>query len=117
MAVHDLLRLLETIPDYRERVTHVEISEPVPAQYGEPDRPLTPAIGSFLQQHGIHLYSHQCEAINAARAGKNIIITTPTASGKSLTYNIPVFEILETDPDARALYLYPTKALSIAQTS
>lgn len=112
MAVPDLLRLLDTVPGYRSRVTHIEVTGPVPARFGEPARPLTPAIDGYLRQNGICLYSHQCEAIDAARAGRNVIITTPTASGKTLAFNIPVFEILETNPGARALYLYPTKALA-----
>ncbi|RMD52289.1 MAG: DEAD/DEAH box helicase, partial [Nitrospirae bacterium] len=57
-------------------------------------------------------YKHQCEAIESIRTGKNIIITTPTASGKTLAFNIPVFERLGERKHATALYIYPTKALS-----
>jgi DEAD/DEAH box helicase domain-containing protein len=112
MAVPDLLRLLETVPDYRSRVVHIETSEASPPRYGRLERPLSPAVEVFLSQSGIRLYSHQCEAINASRSGKNIILTTPTASGKTLAFNIPVFEALESDSASRALYLYPTKALA-----
>ncbi len=112
MAVPDLLRLLDTVPDYRCRVTHIETMAPVPAHYGKLEKPVSPAIDGYLVHQGIRLYSHQCEAINAARAGKNVILTTPTASGKTLAFNIPVFAVLETDSEARALYLYPTKALA-----
>ena len=57
-------------------------------------------------------YTHQSAAAEAARAGKNIVIVTPTASGKTLCYNLPVLnEVLE-KPDTRALYLFPTKALA-----
>jgi DEAD/DEAH box helicase domain-containing protein len=69
-------------------------------------------LESYLIQNRIHLYSHQCEAVNRIRTGKNVIITTPTASGKTLAFNLPVFEGLEADTESRALYLYPTKALS-----
>lgn len=112
MAVPDLLRLLDTIPAYQSRVTHIETTAPVPAHYGNLDPLLSPALDGYLVQQGILLYSHQCDAINAARAGKNVILTTPTASGKTLAFNIPVFDMLEMDPLARALYLYPTKALA-----
>jgi DEAD/DEAH box helicase domain-containing protein len=57
-------------------------------------------------------YQHQAEAIDLVRCGLNTIITTPTASGKSLCYNAPVLETLLLEPDARAVYLFPTKALA-----
>jgi DEAD/DEAH box helicase domain-containing protein len=112
MAVEDVLRLLGVNPVYRSRVVHVETTEPVFPESGTLDSPLNESISSYLQQKGVRLYSHQCDAINRIRAGKNVIITTPTASGKTLAFNIPVFEQLIHDPDARALYLYPTKALT-----
>jgi DEAD/DEAH box helicase domain-containing protein len=112
MAVEELLRLLTTNPVYRDRVVYTEIIEPEPPHYGTLDAPLSASIASYLLQNNIRLYTHQCDAINHARAGKHVILTTPTASGKTLAFNIPVFTALETDPEARALYLYPTKALS-----
>jgi len=107
-----MVRLLGTNPVYRNRVTTCQVSDPEPARYGMLDEPLPAALDAYLTHSGIRLYSHQCEAINALRSGKNVIITTPTASGKTLAFNIPVFTGLDSDPDARALYLYPTKALS-----
>jgi DEAD/DEAH box helicase domain-containing protein len=112
MAVADIIRLLGVNPVYRNRVVHTEISEPEFPKYGTLEIPLEDTLTSYLKQHRIRLYSHQCEAINRIRSGKNVIITTPTASGKTLAFNIPVFECLEADTEARALYLYPTKALS-----
>ncbi len=74
---------------------------------------LCPAnIQNCLKNREIKLYSHQAEAINKARAGKNVIIVTPTASGKTLAFNVPVLEALYKDKQATALYLYPTKALT-----
>ncbi|MFH1074946.1 MAG: DEAD/DEAH box helicase [Candidatus Firestonebacteria bacterium] len=58
------------------------------------------------------LYSHQTEAINLIRKNKNVCVVTPTASGKTLIYNIPVIDSIIKDPDTRALYLYPIKALA-----
>jgi DEAD/DEAH box helicase domain-containing protein len=59
-----------------------------------------------------NLYSHQLQAIEHARAGRDVVIATPTASGKSLCFHVPVLEALCREPGARALYLFPTKALS-----
>jgi DEAD/DEAH box helicase domain-containing protein len=112
MAVTDVIRLLASNPVYRNRVVHIETTAPVPPRYGTLDTPLRDTLESYLIQHRIRLYSHQCEAVNHIRTGKNVIITTPTASGKTLAFNLPVFERLEADPEARALYLYPTKALA-----
>ena len=58
------------------------------------------------------LYTHQAEAVAHALAGRNVVITTPTASGKTLCYNAPVLSAILQDPSARALYLFPTKALA-----
>ncbi|MBN2117811.1 MAG: DEAD/DEAH box helicase [Anaerolineales bacterium] len=75
-------------------------------------------VKQTLIASGIHtLYSHQLEAWTHARAGENIILSTGTASGKTLAYNMPVFASLLQDPSARALYLFPTKALAQDQLS
>jgi DEAD/DEAH box helicase domain-containing protein len=70
-------------------------------------------LGAVLAQRGIaQLYSHQAEAYERIAAGENIVIVTPTASGKTLCYNLPVLNALLEDSQACALYLFPTKALS-----
>jgi DEAD/DEAH box helicase domain-containing protein len=69
-------------------------------------------IKNYLTAKNIRLYTHQCRAIENIREGKNVIITTPTASGKTFAFNIPVFEQLYMNKNSTALYLYPTKALS-----
>jgi DEAD/DEAH box helicase domain-containing protein len=58
------------------------------------------------------LYTHQADAAEAAHAGKNVVIVTPTASGKTLCYNLPILNTILENPDTRALYLFPTKALA-----
>lgn len=74
---------------------------------------LHPGLIEALRQRGItQLYSHQSEAVNGARSGKHVVIATPTASGKSLCFHLPVLQALAQDPSATALFLYPTKALS-----
>jgi DEAD/DEAH box helicase domain-containing protein len=75
-------------------------------------------VKQTLIASGIHnLYSHQLEAWTHTRAGENIILATGTASGKTLAYNMPVFASLLQNPNARALYLFPTKALAQDQLS
>jgi DEAD/DEAH box helicase domain-containing protein len=74
---------------------------------------LHPLLHAALAQRGIEqLYTHQAAAIKHALAGRNVAVVTPTASGKTLCYNLPVFHSLLADPAARALYLFPTKALA-----
>ena len=64
-----------------------------------------------LEDRGItSLYSHQAEAVEAVHAGEDIVVVTPTASGKTLCYALPVLQALAEDPSARALFLFPTKA-------
>jgi DEAD/DEAH box helicase domain-containing protein len=73
-------------------------------------------IRGILDRRGItRLYSHQVEAFNLATAGRNVVVVTPTASGKTLCYTLPVLHKIVEDPNARALFLYPTKALTYDQ--
>lgn len=70
-------------------------------------------IAALLRQRGIeHLYSHQAEAVRLIREGQDTVLITPTASGKTLCYNIPVLQEILEKPETRALYLFPTKALA-----
>lgn len=79
---------------------------------------LDPRIVNALKKRGVEaLYSHQSEAIEAALAGEDCVIATPTASGKTLCYNLPVLDAVLRDPSSRALYLFPTKALAQDQLS
>ncbi|MGE5223332.1 MAG: DEAD/DEAH box helicase, partial [Omnitrophica WOR_2 bacterium] len=77
-----------------------------------------PALVQALRQQGIQaLYTHQAEAWEKTRSGQNVVVVTGTASGKTLCYNLPVLDRLLVDPQARALYLFPTKALAQDQLS
>lgn len=83
------------------------------ARYAEPDAGLNPALRSALEAQGIErLYLHQARALDASRSGKNVLAVTPTASGKTLVFALPVLERILAEPSARALFLYPTKALA-----
>jgi DEAD/DEAH box helicase domain-containing protein len=74
---------------------------------------LRPELVAALARRGVErLYSHQAEAYEAVRKGRHLVVVTPTASGKTLCYNLPVLQRLLESPEKRALYLYPTKALA-----
>jgi DEAD/DEAH box helicase domain-containing protein len=107
-----VVNILKRESRYRDRVEYIEILPSKNPVYGELKRGLSKSIKNYLSQKGIKLYKHQCDTIERLRAGKNIVITTPTASGKTLAFNIPIFERLEQNKSATALYLYPTKALA-----
>jgi DEAD/DEAH box helicase domain-containing protein len=83
-----------------------------PARYGELDPPLPPGIAGALARSGVErLWSHQAEGIAAVRRGENVLVTTPTASGKSLVFQIPALEEAAAGGPGRALFLFPLKAL------
>ena len=83
------------------------------ARYADFPDDLDPRLREVLARRGVErLYTHQREAYDAARAGGTRVVVTPTASGKTLCYNLPVLDTILKDPDARALYLFPTKALA-----
>jgi len=89
-----------------------------PAAYGEVPAALDPRLAARLGEWGVpRLYAHQAAAVRAALAGQDVAVVTPTASGKTLCYNLPVLQALLEDPSARALYLFPTKALAHDQLS
>ena len=74
---------------------------------------LAPALRSGLQRQGLDsLYRHQAETLVVLHAGRDALVVTPTASGKTLCYQVPVLQAVIEDPAARALFLFPTKALS-----
>src|ERR1051325_2719841 len=78
---------------------------------------LDSALADMLRRSGIErLYTHQAQAVDAALQNENVVVVTPTASGKTLCYNLPVLQACRVDPSARALYLFPTKALAQDQT-
>src|SRR4051794_6696247 len=83
------------------------------AEYGPFPESVDPKLREVLAKRGIEkLYTHQAEAYERVSNGENVVIVTPTASGKTLCYNLPVLNLLLSDPGARAMYLFPTKALA-----
>jgi len=110
-AVIDRFQALSERPESPVRaIHHVPASEGTFAPLPET---LAPALREVLAKRGIaELYSHQAEAFQAVSAQRDLVMVTPTASGKTLCYNLPVLNALLADEGARALYLFPTKALA-----
>lgn len=87
--------------------------EPRPPRYGDWPDDLDPRIAAALARRGItRPYIHQAAAIRAVLDGENVVVVTPTASGKTLCYNLPVLQSILDDHESRAMYLFPTKALA-----
>jgi DEAD/DEAH box helicase domain-containing protein len=94
-------------------VTAVRRLPAATARYARFPDALDARLTQALMSRGVdQLYTHQAEAIEHTLAGRNVVITTPTASGKTLCYNAPVLNAVLEDPASRALYLFPTKALA-----
>ena len=98
------VQLLKQGGSYVGQIEHIEVISPHETRYGELTHPLSEKLQRYLEHYQIQLYSHQAEAINKIRLGKHVVIATPTASGKTLAFNIPVFETLNNDNTATALY-------------
>lgn len=112
----DFLKFLNEItssPRDCGQIVHAEEIAAREAAYGDLEPPLPEPLQQALAQLGIsRLYSHQAQAVEHVRQGRHTVIVTSTASGKTLCYNLPVLEALLGEPQAKALYLFPTKALA-----
>ncbi len=94
-------------------ITHIAHFPARPAKYADfPDSLAAPLREACVRRGVKQLYTHQREVVDRVEAGADMAIVTPTASGKTLCYNLPVLNRILREPDARALYLFPTKALS-----
>ena len=102
---------------YRGRITGELVLPKRTGRYAELPDDLDPAIKAALRHRGVkRLYSHQAEAWNITQRGEHLVVVTPTASGKTLCYNLPVLQAVR-GGDAKALYLFPTKALAQDQVA
>jgi ATP-dependent helicase YprA (DUF1998 family) len=96
----------EVLTAVRQIPAREPIFRPMPAW-------VTPALAGAYWAKGIReLYSHQASTAELVREGKSVVVVTPTASGKTLCYNLPVLNAVLENPDTRALYMFPTKALA-----
>ena len=112
------IRALMDSDQFGPQVVSHRILDPRPADSVDLPGFLDQRLRAVLAETGItSLYRHQHEAITRIREGKDVLVATPTASGKSLIYNLPVFQNLLDNPRARALYLFPLKALAQDQLS
>ena len=114
MDARALLRDIAADRDYRGQIVHVREIAAREAVYGECRRAALPRpLWSLLRRGGIErLYGHQAAAIDAIAAGEDVVIVTGTASGKTLCYNAAVVSALLEAPNSRAMYVFPTKALT-----
>ncbi|MCA9219479.1 MAG: DEAD/DEAH box helicase [Planctomycetales bacterium] len=113
MDIASLLARMEADPSYAGQLSHVEVLPERPGQFAEPDEHLPETVRRLLAARGIErLYSHQAAAYDAARRQQDLVAVTGTASGKTLCYNLPILAECLADRQARALYLFPTKALA-----
>ncbi len=118
MNVAQIIDRLKEDAQVRRNLTAWRTQPAQPATFGGFPDGLHPKLIEGLRKRGISdLYSHQHDAVEAVLKGENLCVVTPTASGKTLCYNIPVLNRLMSNPDARALYLFPTKALSQDQVT
>lgn len=112
-------KFIESIPfdpQLNKRISHIEKIKEKGADFSDFPKDLDNRLVRALMESGIeHLYSHQIKAYSLLKEGKNVVVVTPTASGKTLCYNVPVIDKILKDENARALCLFPTKALSYDQ--
>jgi DEAD/DEAH box helicase domain-containing protein len=104
--------------DFNKQIVHWHTIDEKTAQLVDLPLEINEKIKNALQKRGIEkLYTHQHSAFKLAMEGKSFTAVTPTASGKTLCYNLPVLQTIMDNPDARALYIFPTKALAQDQKS
>lgn len=117
----NLLQILDSFknsPEISNCIPHWEVIPAKKGFYAELPETLHPSLKPILEKKGIYkLYTHQRNAFDDISQGKSVVVVTPTASGKTLCYNLPVLNSILNDPQTRALYLFPTKALSQDQVS
>lgn len=118
MTLSEFVRALKDDPRFMENVTEWRVLPAREAKYAPFPEELDVRIVQVLKARGIErLYTHQRQALECALSGRDLVVVTPTASGKTLCYNLPVLNAILKDNAARALYLFPTKALSSDQVS
>jgi DEAD/DEAH box helicase domain-containing protein len=113
MSIESALRALTDDPRFAGSIVHRAADPEQPARLAPLPPGLDVRLADALQTLGVgSLYTHQAAAVSAALRGEHVAVVTPAASGKTLCYNVPVLHRLLQDASARALYLYPTKALA-----
>ncbi|MDR6998114.1 DEAD/DEAH box helicase [Neobacillus niacini] len=117
-SLQEIISELKTNEQFKENIVIWRTIEEKPAQTVSLPETLHPVLGQALNSKGIQeLYTHQYAAYKSIMAGRSVVAVTPTASGKTLCYNLPVLQTILQNPNARALYMFPTKALAQDQKS
>ncbi|MEG0741286.1 MAG: DEAD/DEAH box helicase [Clostridia bacterium] len=118
MNVDQLIGQLKSDAAFMDCVTTWHTLPATPGSYVDLPETLDERVKNVLHKRGIHrLYTHQAQSFALACQKKDFVVVTPTASGKTMCYNLPVVSAILQNPDARALYLFPTKALSADQVA
>ena len=114
----EIMKELISEQQYKDNIVHWHTIEEKEAKTACLPEDIHPSLIEALQKRGItRLYTHQKTSYRTAINGDSFVAVTPTASGKTLCYNLPVLQTIVNDPDARALYMFPTKALAQDQKS
>eukprot|EP00742_Colponemidia_sp_Colp-10_P009548 GILJ01010424.1.p1 GENE.GILJ01010424.1~~GILJ01010424.1.p1 ORF type:complete len:1170 (-),score=133.32 GILJ01010424.1:130-3639(-) len=113
VTVENVLDLFRSKEFYQQQIVHEELLPAREAAFEDLDQPLPGPLMKALGCLGVsRFFSHQAEAISGAVAGRHVVVSTSTSSGKSLCYNVPVITSLLKNPETVSLYLFPTKALA-----
>jgi DEAD/DEAH box helicase domain-containing protein len=117
-SLQNILEELKLKEELKENIVHWQTLEEKPARTVNLPEELHPKLVEALHKRGIEqLYTHQRTAFDLVSNDKSIVAVTPTASGKTLCYNLPVIQSILSNPNGRALYIFPTKALAQDQKS
>ncbi|MBT2694204.1 DEAD/DEAH box helicase [Bacillus sp. ISL-55] len=117
-SMQEILQELKVSESVKKNIVHWHTIEEKEAQTAEMPEELSEILRKALERRGIsRLYTHQKSSYDQIMKGQSIVAVTPTASGKTLCYNLPVLQSIINDPNARALYMFPTKALAQDQKS
>lgn len=117
-SLHELMKEMKELEEFKQNIVHWHTIEEKEARVDDLPADLSPNLKEAVQRRGItSLYTHQKSAYETAMKGQSLVAVTPTASGKTLCYNLPVLQTIINDPHARALYMFPTKALAQDQKS
>ncbi|ANE47860.1 ATP-dependent helicase [Paenibacillus swuensis] len=117
-SMEEWIEVIRNTPKIMTNVTHWHTIPPRDAKYASFPLDLHPDLASALTDRGVvKLYTHQEASYREVRGGRHVVTVTPTASGKTLCYNLPVVQRIMEDESARALYLFPTKALAQDQVA
>ncbi|TVY10127.1 DEAD/DEAH box helicase [Paenibacillus cremeus] len=117
-SIDEMIELVKQTPELMSQVTYWHTIPPREGRYDDFPAELNDQLQEALKGRGVsRLYSHQAESFREVSRGRHVVTVTPTASGKTLCYNLPVVQGILNDESARALYLFPTKALAQDQVA